>query len=310
MRNLKQKENISNITKEYWKNQKNVIESIQIYNKQKTIIMLKENQDIFFGKAGNRKCIKYDPVLYKSIMEYSKCLETYHYKINFSGRIKFLTEFNGELEKLRCVKCKKNYIKYDNPTQKFNFMLDKYKFCVKCRPSSASKLFFIYKHGKNWNDIWTKHRKNLSKKCNLGKKGFIYRNGKNKGIEKYNEYWDDIWKSRNNRFYSKISQQLFWMIYDEFEDKKNMFFAELNGEWFERIYDDKIKQTVYFVDFKYKDKIIEYDCGYWHNKDKDKIRDLYLKKHGYTTLRINEKEFNRNKISIDVVKKCVSFLKG
>ena len=67
-------------------------------------------------------------------------------------------------------------------------------------------------------------------------------------------------------------------------------------------------QTVYCLDFKQKNKNIEFDVKYWHrDKEKDKIRDQILKKRGYWILRISQEQFDHDKEL--VIYNCLEFLK-
>jgi very-short-patch-repair endonuclease len=62
------------------------------------------------------------------------------------------------------------------------------------------------------------------------------------------------------------------------------------------------------IDFKYKNKIIEYNGNYWHNASKDNIRYSILKKMGYDMLIITSDEYNRNKKPKEIIDKCLKFL--
>ena len=91
---------------------------------------------------------------------------------------------------------------------------------------------------------------------------------------------------------SKISQELFWKVYEHLPDKCDCYFSELNKEILLRE-DEKI----YFPDFVYKNKIIEYDGKYWHDEEKDVIRNNFYSKLGYKLLIVRSDEFNRDKKS-------------
>jgi hypothetical protein len=89
---------------------------------------------------------------------------------------------------------------------------------------------------------------------------------------------DRIVKLKGNR-YSQISQDLFWEIHDKLINKTNVYFHNLNSEFVIRIPESfNYINTVMIVDFKYKNKIIEYNGNYWHDCDKDNIRYEILKK--------------------------------
>ena len=93
-------------------------------------------------------------------------------------------------------------------------------------------------------------------------------------------------------------------------DKQNKcYFKELNYEYY-------INQNhnFYFIDFKCGNKIIEFDGIYWHrnSKEKDEIRDVTYKNLGYQILIISENDLidKKNKISDELISKCVNFIKN
>jgi len=62
------------------------------------------------------------------------------------------------------------------------------------------------------------------------------------------------------------------------------------------------------VDFKYGNKIIEYNGQYWHNSEKDNIRYDILKRMCYDVLVITSDEYNKNKKPKEIINKCLNFL--
>ena len=107
-----------NYVKQGYEKIKAQLDSIQhIYSFEDTRNMLLEN-DLwihYFGRSKNRTMIKNDPVLYKSVMHYTKILETvmkqqnsYKWAYGFKNRLKFIVEQHGNIENLRC-RCKKTY---------------------------------------------------------------------------------------------------------------------------------------------------------------------------------------------------------
>lgn len=168
-------------------------------------------------------------------------------------------------------------------------------------------------------------------------KSFIERYGEKIGTERYDSFINKIKFSSSEEFYikkygviigklkyqeyinkkivkfpgySKISQILFWEIYNNLLDihKNNVYFSELNGEFTFFVNEKWCK--ILSVDFKFGDKIIEFDGDYWHSKecqkDKDILRDKYLKSNGYKILRIKENEFNNDRVNI--INKCLKFI--
>lgn len=168
----------------------------------------------------------------------------------------------------------------------------------------------------------------------------IKKHGKEKGI--------NIWKERQRKWiktmddkpheekmeilkkkifsdgkYSKISQKLFWKIYSILENKKDIFFKELNDEFFINIKDENF----FVVDFKYKNKIIEFQGDFWHMNPKiyeseeinsirkisaseiwetDLKKKTILEKNNYNILFIWEQDFKNN--PQETIKKCLEFL--
>jgi hypothetical protein len=138
---------------------------------------------------------------------------------------------------------------------------------------------------------------------------YIKEYGNDNGIIKYQE----LINKKINYFstkYSKISQDLFWNIYERLENKENCYFAELNDEYVFYAYKNDL--TIINVDFKYNEKIIEFDGEYWHSSNKQKIidknRDDFLKLKGYKILRINEILYHKNKEQ--TINECINFLKN
>ncbi len=195
-----------------------------------------------------------------------------------------------------------------------------------------SKKYYIDKYGKERGiKKWNEYKESMNK---TSLKSFIKRYGAEKGNEKYNEYtkkisyinskdgyiekygesigkkkYQDLILKRNNfnDKYSKISQELFWSIYNHLTDqqKNDCYFAEKNKEYFVRD-----EEYIIFADFKLNNIIIEFDGEYWHSlnetKKKDIIKNKIYEKKGYKLLRIPEKEYLKNKEN--VVNKCLKFI--
>lgn len=110
--------------------------------------------------------------------------------------------------------------------------------------------------------------------------------------------------------YSKISQELFWEIYNNLDSKmqKNCYFAELNSEFMFYVHSEDIK--VFFVDFKIGNKIIEFNGDYWHSleevvkRDEQKKEFLFNKK--YELLEIKESDYIKDKSK--TIKKVLTFI--
>jgi len=112
-----------NYVKSGWNRIKSNLDEIKdVYSLNKTKqLLLEDNYYIsLFGKAKNRTLIKDNPKLYKSIYEHSSILEkimkkqnNYFGAYNFTNRIKFIVEYDGQIETMKCECGKKyNFTKY------------------------------------------------------------------------------------------------------------------------------------------------------------------------------------------------------
>ena len=129
----------------------------------------------------------------------------------------------------------------------------------------------------------------------------------------------------NNSGYSKISQKLFWNIYEKFSEN-NIKFEELTGELV--LYNkDLNKHYRYdYVDFTRK-KIIEFNGDFWHcnpekyNEDfnhkilkssakkiwmNDKIKIDWISSKGYKVMVIWESEYRKD--PKQTLEKCIEFI--
>ena len=149
----------------------------------------------------------------------------------------------------------------------------------------------------------------------------IEKHGEEKGLKVWadrQEKWQKNYKHSN---FSKISQKLFWKIYEETKnDYVEIFFAELDKNKIEDIsgknheYRLRLNNLVICADFFIKDvgKIIEFDGTYWHrrnpeNRRREDRRDKEILDAGYQILHITETEFKENEI--ETINKCKNFLK-
>ena len=136
----------------------------------------------------------------------------------------------------------------------------------------------------------------------------------------------DILKRKSSfckRNYSIVSQNLFWLIFNNLDSKSDIFFKELNSEF---VISEK-KTFIYDFVHKKRKKIIEFNGDYWHcnpikyNENyyhnhlkiyakerwyNDKIRIEYTESLGYQVLIIWESEYR--KTPEETLKKCLDFL--
>jgi hypothetical protein len=173
-----------------------------------------------------------------------------------------------------------------------------------------SKEYYIEKFGEYIGlREWEKYKSSMNK---TSKKSFIKKYGIEIGSQKYEEFTHkQVVRLKTNPRYSKISQELFWYVYNKLDNKTdNIYFAELNEEYmfFPWLNDLNIIE----VDFKHGNKIIEFDGDYWHSKpeqiEKDILRDKYLISKGYNILRVKESDYKNDKEKI--INECLMFLKG
>ena len=120
--------------------------------------------------------------------------------------------------------------------------------------------------------------------------------------------------------FSKISQELFWSIYNEIKNKFNkIYFAENgnnhNDEYKIFFKSNQHKKHLALLDFYVKDinKCIEFDGDYWHgeargNQESDRIREELIKENcdGIQILHIKERDYNKDKEK--VVRECLNFI--
>lgn len=149
-----------------------------------------------------------------------------------------------------------------------------------------------------------------------------------KCVEKYGEKnGTEIWANRQKKWlgnfkrqnFSKISQNLFWEIYDKLEKTEDIYFAEnKNGE----ISGDGVNNEYRLIlngrsiqpDFicLNKKRIIEFDGDYWHgktgNKKREELRDAAIIDGGYQILHV--KEIDYKKEPQKVISECVNFMKA
>jgi len=169
-----------------------------------------------------------------------------------------------------------------------------------------SKEYYINTFGEIEGDIlWEKYKANMNK-TSVG--SFIERYGEDLGREKFYEFIDKT--CRKGLYHSKISQVLFWELNELLDNPDDVNFFERNGEEIFYVNDNGLRTI--FVDFKYGNKIIEFDGDYWHStdeqKEKDNKRDEFLKLKGYEILRIKEMDYKNNKQM--VIDECINFLKN
>jgi hypothetical protein len=295
-----------NSAKNGWDKKFNLVDNLNPLTKDETINEIKKlKSDEIFGKSKNRVLMSNNPILFKSVEFYSAPLSKLNKISNkFPSKILFLREFGGDMEKLKCSICNINSCLYNEQKKEFN------QVCKKCYHSKSPKYPQKTWFKKTFGDEWEKHYiddRNKIKSYRVNSESWFMKKygseiGEQKRIEYLNERIKNIINLKNKRV-SKISQILFWRIYEKLSDKNNCYFHELNKEIMLRS-----NGFIFFPDFVYNSKIIEYDGIYWHNEKKDKNRNFFYEKMGYDVLIVNSNEFNRGRIDNEIIYKCLTFL--
>ena len=145
---------------------------------------------------------------------------------------------------------------------------------------------------------------------------FVRRYGEKEGVKRWERRTEKWLKSFKKNNFSKISQELFWNIYEKINNKENIYFATLKDNKIDNSgknneYRLKLKKNYIlpdFIDLNQK-KIIEFDGDYWHlNSLKDKERDKQIEECGFKILHIKESNYRKN--SKYETEKSINFLIG
>jgi len=222
----------------------------------------------FLGKSKQKSLRVENIQLYKSVYENTRILDNLvniHPTRGFTYRIKFIVEYNYNIDKIRCI-------------------CGKYTFSTMCR-GCVSKTSTIDWYKRKYPDSYmTKYEHRLISDKLLG----------------YS--------------YSKVSQKLFNSIYYKLRTTINdvMYYGELNSEWKIFLTDDErqiANQSMYCLDFKYKDKNIEFDSDFGRFPKDSRyvaVRDSILKARGMSILRVDEREYVNN--HDETLNKCINFI--
>ena len=278
----------------------------------------------------NKKTISYG--LKPAIMRYGdiegrkKWEETLRRKIKTMSEVKKIRPYrNGRtlVEYQKRCGIEEGYKKWvqRNEKQKYRFSLffyiDTYgeeigvkKWEEYCDSMCKTTLkIFIEKYGQ---DTGTERYNKYVERIKYGQSEEYYINkyGEKNGSIKYKEFTISKISNFKDR-YSKISQDLFWNIFESLnnENREKCFFYELNYEYCFYVWEKNM--TIINVDFKMGNKLIEFDGDYWHSKESQKQKDInrdgYLTKKGYFIKRIKECDYRTNKQHI--INECLKFLK-
>lgn len=152
---------------------------------------------------------------------------------------------------------------------------------------------------------------NVKKQGGITLERMVLKYGEEDGKIRYSEWRRKIIENRSKCHYSKISQKLFWQIFENLSEDLRIEckFAEYMGEQMVKIWKDNI--SVIFLDFKIRNIVIEFQGTYWHKfdnvKEKDALKLKHLQNYNYKVLYIEQKDFE-NQPLVEVAK-CLEFIK-
>lgn len=274
----------------------------ETYCKEETINMLRDEYEKYLGKSGNRKLLRDNKKLYLSLFHHTSNLDTLNRNLNkFSMRLYILLN-NVDIY---CQKHKS--IKFWRFSDK-KFIIT----CNKCEPKYPSIDWFKKTYDIDWKRFYDERRLTVKNNKTNSVEWFKLRYGELSGIEKYRNHvinkMNKLSELKANR-YSKISQELFWDVYNKLENKDKTYFHDLNLEFVLRIPETYgYNKTVMMLDFKQNNKIIEYNGNYWHTKAIDDIKYKILRNMGFDIMVVTSDEYNRDKKDEKIIEKCVNFL--
>lgn len=149
----------------------------------------------------------------------------------------------------------------------------------------------------------------------------IAKYGEIEGKKRFAERQEKWFKNYKKSNFSKISQTLYWKIYEVLKDEPYTFyFAQYNNgkkdtsgknnEYTLKLCSSSIKPDFFIPELKL---IIEFDGEYWHRRDKEIIereqkRDKMIIDAGYTVIHIKEKDYKLN--PENEINRCLSFIRG
>ena len=187
----------SQVIKNYYNKLDEQIKETNLLPKEEVIKLLSNNDyKKFLGKSGNRKLIKQNMALYKSIMEHGKEYNNFLTLQSFSAYLTIAGEFNYKIPRECFCRCGKR-ICWDATKQ----VILKKGYCKKCHITPNRKEHFKYVFGDGWEEAYNnyhnsprmqkiykeKGRKLIELKLERGIIGFINKGFREKEILDYYE---------------------------------------------------------------------------------------------------------------------------
>lgn len=289
-------------------------EFLEKSNVSKNALIKKYGEEIGLQKH-NRRCKKMKGKSYFSKSPENQCKNLEYYIRKFGEEIG-LEKYLERNKKISEANSKENFISRHSE--------EEWKIVSKKRSPCLQS--YIDRYGEEIGRI--KH-KEFCKNVTLNLEKFIKKYGQEIGQKKYDQYREkvkahlikDLPKMLVRR--SKIANELFRRIIDATKIDGAKY--DLNEFY---IYDRKINK-IFFYDFKYKNKIIEFNGVFWHSHPKfykpDELHAYYKVKNrdiwkkdatkaslarslGYDVLFVWEHIYKENREKI--LEKCISFLIG
>lgn len=216
----------------------------------------------------------------------------------------------------------KEFYRKDNPEfteeELQNLTNKKVKFFIKDRINNTNIEYYL-----NQGYSQTEAQQKLSERqATFSLEICIKKYGEEAGLKRWQERQKKWLDSTEGYNYSGVSQKLFWNLHDNINNKEDLYFKEFNKE----IYLELKSGDAFVVDFKYNNKIIEFNGDYWHanpNKynenwinttinrvakdiwEKDAIRNNTISKE-YDLLTIWEYDYKKDPDG--TLQKCLEFL--
>jgi hypothetical protein len=197
--------NQSSIVKKGYKRQQERLRDATVYTKTETVKRICDIWKTFLGRSGNRKLIKHDINLYKSIMQYGSEFDNCLTIKSFSAYLTLAGKCRYNINREYFCKCGSRIV-WDATIQE----LKKKGYCKKCHITPNKKDHFKYKYGENWQSYYddyhqSQHMQEIYKekgmrlvkdKIGRGVTGFI-----NKGVRetKILDYYEKLWEINIDR---------------------------------------------------------------------------------------------------------------
>jgi hypothetical protein len=137
------------IANNWYDKKRQELDTLDILDKMTVFKFLKDRENLYVGKSGNRRLLKDSSEVYKSLFHHCEEFKIFNYNrdIPFVAKLD-IARFNFSIPEDKLCLCGKT-LKFDRQTQKW----DKF-YCRSCRKSPTSKEHFKLKYKDGWEDKW------------------------------------------------------------------------------------------------------------------------------------------------------------